>query len=221
MNRIFLVLVAVLIFVSCESREEKIQKAISQELKGVLYDFDSYEPVKTKIDSAFSSGCVDSEVVSLFSSFCKSAKELDEAKCNYNEALSAVAIWDVSYKSAFISQQEKKSMAERDAALRKIEDIQIRLKSDLKEIYERINQFNGKDKKFVGWLVKQRYKCKTRGGYPSFGDDVFVFNGDITDCILYMSSEEYEALCSFVNQLKSVPEDKFAKIINDLDVLRE
>lgn len=41
------------LLISCESREDKIQKAVSQELKGVLYDFESYEPVKTQIDSAF------------------------------------------------------------------------------------------------------------------------------------------------------------------------
>lgn len=70
-----------------------------------------------------------------------------------------------------------------------------------------------------GWFVTQRYRCKTGGGYPSFGDDVFVFNKDITECIFYMSCEEYETLRNFVNQLLSISEDEFLKKIEDVNLL--
>lgn len=46
MKKILLFASIGLMLVACESREEKIQNAVSQELKGVLYDFESYEPIK-------------------------------------------------------------------------------------------------------------------------------------------------------------------------------
>ena len=36
--------------VGCQSREEKAAELIKQEMFKTLYDFESYEPIETKID---------------------------------------------------------------------------------------------------------------------------------------------------------------------------
>lgn len=92
MNKIPIILFTIILLASCESREDKIQKTVSQELKGVLYDYESYEPIKTKIDSAFFSPYTDSEVESLMLSIVKFSNELEKAKSNYRNALSSIAL---------------------------------------------------------------------------------------------------------------------------------
>ena len=217
MNKVFLILIATLILMSCESREKKIQMAISQELKGVLYSFDSYEPIKTKIDSAYSTPYIDPMVKDLILSMGTLSPELEKATIDYNNALSHIALWNTN--SAFSRQQREEAIFKRDAAKNRILAIQSQLKSIMKELYTRVNEDNVKDKEFIGWFVTQRYKCNTRGGYPDFGDDVFVFNENITDCIFYMSSKDYETLCNYVDQILSVPEDEFIKALEDVNLL--
>lgn len=152
---------------SCENRDEKIQNAVSQELKGVLYDFESYEPIKTKIDSAFSSPYIDPEVKALMYSMTKPMQELENAKREYKNALSSVALWDMPYSSSYSRQQRKDAIAKRDAAKLTIENNQAQLISVIKALYTRIKEDETSDDKFIGWFVTQRYRCKTGGGYPS------------------------------------------------------
>ncbi len=115
MNKIVLILSVLLILASCESQADKVQKAVAQELKGVLYDYESYEPIKTQIDSAFFSPYIDPEVKTLVMAFVKPSQELAKAKQDYNNALSSIALWDMPYGSAYSRQQQKEAISERDA----------------------------------------------------------------------------------------------------------
>ena len=219
MNKLFLIVGMLFLLISCESREDKIQKAVSQELKGVVYDFERYEPVKTQIDSAFFSPYIDPEIKSLMMALAKPAKELETAKRDYNNALSSIAFWDCG--SAYSRQQRKEAISKRDAAKNKIKNIQTQLKSAIKNLYTQVHKDETKDNEFIGWFVTQRYKCKTGGGYPAFGDDVFVFNKNMTECTFHMKTEEFEELCDFIDQLMEVPKDEVMKRIEDLDLLEQ
>ena len=219
MKKILLIFISVILLASCENRDEKIQNAVSQELKGVLYDFESYEPIKTKVDSAYSSPYIDPDVKALMLSMVQPMQELEKAKHDYNTALSNVALWDRSYGSSFARQQRKEAIAKRDAAKLYIQQLQAQLISDVKALYTRIKDYRTKEGKFIGWLVTQRYKYKTEYGHPAFGDGVFVINKDLTECVFYMSDEEYKALCLLVDHLLSIPDDTFLKKIEDINIL--
>lgn len=220
MKKILLFISIMLTLVACESREDKIQKAVSQELKGVLYDFESYEPVKTQIDSAFQSPYIDSEVRVLTIKIAQQIKDLTIAKIEYNSALSSMAIWDGPYKLAFERQQIKEATSKRDKTKREMDNLQEQIRSTLKELYTKIDQptdYNNNN--FIGWIVKQRYKCKTGGGDPTFGDDIFVFDKDIKNCLFYSSKEEYESISRMIDQVKNIPEEDFKQKINDVNFL--
>lgn len=46
-------LTAIFILSGCKSKEEKALEIIKNEMFKTLYDFESYQPIETKIDSAF------------------------------------------------------------------------------------------------------------------------------------------------------------------------
>lgn len=115
MQKLIFLPVLLLLLVSCESREDKAQKLVAQELKAVLYDFDSYEPVKTKIDSAFFSPVLDPDLRDIMVELAKNVEDFKEAKRDYDRSLREAAIWDDPY-SAFSRQQKKEAIAERDVA---------------------------------------------------------------------------------------------------------
>lgn len=154
----------------------------------------------------------------MMTSIIKQTHELEIAQSDYNMALSSIAIWDMPYKDALGIQKVKEAISKRDAAKNKIDHIQAQLKSNIKDFYARIHEDKYKENDFIGWAVTQRYKCKTGDGHPAFGDDIFVFNKDITECLLHMTNEEFNVLCEFVNNLTSIPEEEF---IERLDAVIE
>lgn len=46
-------LTAIFILSGCKSKEEKALEIIKNEMFKTLYDFESYQPIETKVDSAF------------------------------------------------------------------------------------------------------------------------------------------------------------------------
>ena len=63
MKKVLFLLVAIIALVGCKSKEEKAAEMIKKELFKTLYDFDSYQPIETKVDSAFYSAYTDSMVL--------------------------------------------------------------------------------------------------------------------------------------------------------------
>ena len=218
MIRILFVLLTAMILISCENREEKIQTAIASELKGVLYDFDSYEPIKTNIDSAFFSPSIDPEIKELVLALEKPILDFHKAKEDYAYATSIAAIYSGSYSSPFTQQQKNQAISKRNAAEKSIEFNRNQIKTILKELCIRIREDKPKENEYVGWFVTQRYKCKTGGGYPTFGDAVFVFNSDITECLFFMQNEEYELLCNLVKVISLIPEEELLNKIEESDL---
>ena len=99
MRKILFILLPTFLLVGCKSREEKVAELIKQEMFKTLYDFESYEPVETKIDSAFTSIYTDSVIKSyayIARSFLDDVQEgLDKVK----DAQRTAEIWRDSYSS--------------------------------------------------------------------------------------------------------------------------
>lgn len=97
----------------------------------------------------------------------------------------------------------------------------MQLKSIAKDLYAQVSKDNAVENEFVGWFVTQRFRCKTGGGLPTFGDYVFGINKDMTECIFYMSKEKFEELCSVIDQMMSVPEDELMENIENYSLLEQ
>lgn len=85
MKKTLLSLLFLIILASCgKSDEQKANDLVGIWLKGKLHDFSSYEPVETKIDSAFYSGLTDTTIMSWTKQFLMVKDEYvlksDEAK---------------------------------------------------------------------------------------------------------------------------------------------
>ena len=50
---ILLLLALPLAFTSCKSNEDKANELVKNELSKTLYDFESYEPIETKVSEAY------------------------------------------------------------------------------------------------------------------------------------------------------------------------
>jgi MFS superfamily sulfate permease-like transporter len=66
-NCVIIAIISALIFTSCQSKEEKAAELIKAELSKTLYDFDSYEPIKTTVTEAYNTANNDSSCIILAS----------------------------------------------------------------------------------------------------------------------------------------------------------
>ena len=98
-NVIIMALTAIFILSGCKSKEEKALEAIKNEMFKTLYDFESYQPIETKIDSAFLSAYTDSIIIKHGYILNELLKEANEALSEIKEANRSIEIWSDSYSS--------------------------------------------------------------------------------------------------------------------------
>lgn len=99
MKKILFLATVVLVMTGCKSREEKAAELIKQEMFKTLYDFESYEPIEIKIDSAFTSIYTDTLALMYANEVKIMFDELEKEEAEYESAKSAMEIWSDSYSS--------------------------------------------------------------------------------------------------------------------------
>lgn len=220
---IFLVAAALALtsLTGCKGRDERIQDGISAELKGVLYNFSSYEPVKTIVDSLFHSPETLSEIVDLAIQMDQPARDMEKCVEQFNDAKEMAAIYDRPYRDTYAQHKIDMAQAQMNECREKIEMYRADIVEILKEMYPLINSLDDSDNKLQGWQVSQRFKCLTAGGLPTFGDYVFLFDKDAEECKVAIPRDEYEKMWEFIERLYKVPEETFMEKIDSIDLIGE
>ena len=96
---LFIDVSATMLLSGCKSKEEKANELIKDDMFKVLYDFASYEPIETNIDSAFTSVYTDS-IITRHAYFIKIAIEkADEYLDEMKDARKTMEIWSDGYSS--------------------------------------------------------------------------------------------------------------------------
>jgi hypothetical protein len=168
-------------FIACTSKEEKAAKLIKNEMYKTLYDFASYEPIETKIDSAFTSVYTDTTIavyVYLASDYLEKANEfLKEMKDNR----STMEIWSDSYSSYGYSKY-KNAKNEYETNLAKTKDYlsKINIISDTIKVMA-----NNIPHKFCGWSATHKFRCKNKGGNFDIGNNLYIISPDFKKNYLF------------------------------------
>lgn len=132
----------------CQSREEKAAKLIKEEMFKTLYDFESYEPIETKIDSAFTSIYTDTLALLYANEVKTMFDELNEEKSEYESAKTSMEIWSDSYTSLGIYKYNE--------AKRKVNDYIEKVNKVLKKVEGLYNKIRVRNQEIDHSLVGQR-----------------------------------------------------------------
>lgn len=198
MKKILSFLLVSLLLFGCQSREEKAQELIKQDMFKTLYDFASYEPIETKIDSAFTSIYTDTLALLYANGINEMFEELEDKRVEYESARSAMEIWADSYSSLGIYKfnEAKRKVDEyiekMDDVLKEADDVYVKIKERKQKI----------GRSFIGWEAKHKFRCKTKGGNFDLGNYLYVFDKDVNQ-ILYskdMDSKDYLQLVGIIKE---------------------
>lgn len=148
---------------SCKSKEEKATEMIKNEMFKTLYDFESYQPIETKVDSAYTSIYTDSTIIShayIARHFLDDVdKQLEEIK----DAKSTMEIWGDGYSSLsrtkFNNAYEKYTEA-LDKAKAYIEIANLQMDT-IKQLSKNLNLNFMDGKLLINLDVKQKEEIQT------------------------------------------------------------
>lgn len=192
----------------CKSREEKAAELIKKEMFKTLYDFDSYEPIETIIDSAFTSASTDSITLAYAYLTQKTAEKTNENLEKMQSAQQTMEIWSDSYssysESRFNSAKEEYelNLKEAQARIKSLDDLKNKIKERAKEIPHN----------FYGWQVKHKFRCKNKGGNFDLGNQLYIFDKDFKR-IIYTEDLDDKELIEAKEFIK--------EIINEKETLKE
>lgn len=206
MKKIFIsacILLCTITLSSCKSKEEKALEIIKNEMFKTLYDFESYEPIETRIDSSFSSLYTDTTVLGHGYMIAALLSQSDEYIDKMKDAKSTMEIWGDSY-SSYSRNRYNEAKKEFDENLNKamlVLDL-IKLQSDsIRSIANNyVSEFNG-------WKVSHKFRCKTKGGNPTIGDYIYIFDKDMKS-IIYKEDIDNDDLNKVKKLIKEAVENK-------------
>lgn len=161
-------------FLSCNtSKEDNAKKLIAEEVKKTLIFPDSYDPIETKIDSAFSP-IDDPYLIKTVVEIAQIASETAEYEEEIEQAKTTMSIFSDSY-SNFGKNEYKKAKEEYDNAT-KIVDVAHKKAEKIAEKYkDKVN----KERAFVGYKATHSYRAKNNAGQILIGKDYIYFDKDM------------------------------------------
>ena len=194
------VLVFTLAACSSPSNEEKANKLIDQYMHENLYDYESYESIKTTVDTLYADVFFDSYAYE----FAKQGR-LSLSKCNeygdqMESAQRSMDIWSDSYTSYGRSQWNK-AHEEMTNYLQKGRAELIKTLTAMIDILDREEEINEKKSgKVEGWKVYHKFRCKTKGGNSDIGEYYFMIDKEMSKIkTVYDIDDDYLEIIDFIS----------------------
>ncbi len=190
------------------TQEEKAQSMAANYLKGVLYHFDSYEPLQTKVDSSFVSLSTDEEAITLTLDMLKLFQSAQEYANKIERAESSIEIWSPNgYSSAFSNGEYRRAKEEKDNNQELLDKTTDRIQKQFSKIKSRQSYLETeatlKIGDFDGWKVYHKFKSLNGAGTVDlFGEYVFFCDEDFNEKSAY-SKEDYDAIAKIMTIISS------------------
>ena len=202
MKKLISLITVLMAFVaSCSpSPEKKAEALIKESIKKTLYFPDSYDPIETKIDSAFSPQA-DPRFISLVLEFNKKGLELEDLQSEIARAEGDVALYNPNL-SAYFKTKYNQAKDEYDSLIQKNEQ----LTSDLQSFGGKISEQLQKTPEFLGYFAYHSYRAKNNNGDTLIGEKYFLIDKDITSIFHTWDPEELELYSGLMEMITSQAE---------------
>lgn len=169
-----------------KSPEEKAETMIAEVVRSTLYIPESYDPVETYVDSAFSP-FDDPEFVGFMIDAQEDLNQLDSdlSRCEVDIELSedyktAGTIYGINHYNRQKKQYDE-AVAQKSELENKIKD----LKLDIKERIE-------KEPEFIGFKAAHRFRAKNNAGMVLMGDIICIFDKDMSQIVAVFDMDNIE-----------------------------
>ena len=204
MKKVLFFTFIVFIICSCsKSPEEKANELIKAELRKSLFKPDTYNPIETKLDSAFAP-YDDPVLFEKMTELLKMGVELEALDREMKHAKSSMSIWSGPYMSSYGRNEYNEAKEDYDEANSKIE----KLKEKGHKKYEEIIKLLEQSPKFIGYLATHNYRADNNAGNTLIGNSVFIIDKDFKNVLFSCEVEEYNQMQEAIKQLEEKREEE-------------
>ena len=201
-------ILVVLFVAACSSREDKVAELIKKEMFSTLYDYDSYQPVETKIDTLRRDKYGDTLIFDNAMLLSVASDAFDKANESFYEQKEIAEIYTPSYYSSSYSNNKfsearkkmRESLGQMQFFVGKIDSLNNEIKKIEKDC----------DNKQYGWLVTHKFRCKTKGGNSNLLTSYF-FVDDKCKRILRQFDDEKMSLELYKDRIDAALEEEKAE----------
>lgn len=185
-----LYLLLILAITSCvKSNEQKAQELADKATKENLYIPDSYDPISIELDSAFAP--FDSpEFTKLITEMTQVGQEVSSINEEIAEAEKSMAIWGDGGLSEYGKLEYNQAKEKYDKAQQSLSNAQALILQQREKFLEMKNH----KKEFIGFKGVLKFRAKNNAGNVLMGNNVFLFDKEITKIINMYDDEEYQTI---------------------------
>lgn len=171
---------------ACKSKEDKALALIDKQMFSSLYDYESYQPVETQLDSAFNVAEYNEEILALGLLVSDDMDEVNDEIKEMKSAQRSMNIWSDSY-SSYGRSEYYEARDEMKEHWEKAKTYGQKVALEMGMIREKAKEFDGS---FCGWKVTHKFRCKTKGGNSTLGTYVYIFDRDVKEILYYEDTED-------------------------------
>ena len=215
----FLLPLIALAMVSCDNSPlAKADRLVRKEMPKNLVFPDSYDPIETKIDSAFYP-MDDPEFYksqerfySLAEKFFEIGSEIERLESDIDWSTANMKIFSGGYGalSNYEYSKSKKKVKEYTAELNAKQEELEQVKAESKNIVYELKALFKKDPVFIGYRATHSFRSRNNAGQIIISRNCFLINKELTEIKASCTEEEYESLevgfKIFKEKLESLPE---------------
>lgn len=197
-------IILVMMLVACsQSPEKKAEALIKESLMKSLFHPDTYKPIDTKVDSAFSP-YDDIEFFKELGKIGELSAEYDELDEKAKEAKSTMALFSDGYMSAYRKNQYEEAKEEYDEITAKMEILQKKGQKHMTNVMSMLQE----GRKFIGYKAIHNYRADNNAGNTIVGNTVFFIDKDFTQVLYTVELEEYNQMQEAIEQFNENLEDE-------------
>lgn len=192
----------------CQSKEEKAEEFIRNNLSKTLYDFESYQPIETTVTEAKltmynDTTCLQKGAMISYT-LEKGVEYLDASK----DAQERMEIWGrpSAYSSSYSDSKYYEYKKEYEENLEKGINAYNICKTIAAELKKHISELD--TSKVIGWEARQRFRCKTKGGNSTIGDYRYIIDKDFKT-VYHLEDMDSKTDSDIRSVLKSVINGEF------------
>lgn len=190
MKKILVLFIATLAFMSCAfTPSQKAEKLAQEETKKFLVKPDSYDPIETKVDSAFSP-FNDIKVMDMLKEVANLGDKVSLLAEEVQKEQSEMSLYSGPYMTDYTRTQYNQAKSKYELAKSQGEKLYPQLQAKLKEFYGMLH----KEPEFVGYIVTHSYRAESNNGNVDVSKVYFLVEPNGEKVIQALNSFEYELI---------------------------
>ncbi len=205
-----LLVLAMVSLSACKSNEQKAAALIKDYMFKTLFDYESYEPIETSIDSAYNQPMMNSQILALAFDSVEKEKEAEEHHEEYETASRTMDIWSGGWSSTSTREYNKARKKAMEELLASVEDTRASI-VNMKQIKLIADTLSSG---FIGWAAIHSFRCNTRGGSKTIGNYLFIFDKRFKTILNVFDAddEDLDAAIDKIGTAMAMTDEQFAEL---------